>query len=483
MANRLFAGGTSFAPGFLLAGAVRYFHISPRPLMKWVEVSAVLRPFYLKVHPDMFMKFPHERRTNEESLKDLNLYLECLTKNQTPESKRLEFFTKINGSEKLQKIHIELKGRALSDTLKYVLNAAGLPSDSVSLSVRRMKMVVEDEFGYREEDGSYWTMHPDDLWGFQGPVKDKGLMSFLDDNIEVAIERARTAGPILEEISRVESEVMSKLGVTALAWDCGWGVAHYRAGLLALLKLCEQHTEVVNVLQGRQVTFAQWTGLSLEGHIVLSAGEVRHNWLNFLRHIEQELKLVDWVPHAEKVLSEVLRGIQVSHERLNNRTLAHKYIVQIDKLTRSIQRWLWINNFPTSLPADLSTFTLVVESDAGPLMVSPQGEIIVPASCPAQIFVDFLERNLALTEEVMLRHSVSILEEEELRGQLIWKLGLRELSKDDTISSHRMVTCLTNLLVHSDELATRLQDRHLRVSNCFSVLQDGILCIPANWKH
>lgn len=49
-------------------------------------------------------------------------------------------------------------------------------------------------------------------------------------------------------------------------------------------------------------------------------------------------RFVEWVPESEKRLSEVFRGIQVSHERLNHRTLAYKYIVQVDKLTKSLQR-------------------------------------------------------------------------------------------------------------------------------------------------
>lgn len=52
------------------------------------------------------------------------------------------------------------------------------------------------------------------------------------------------------------------------------------------------------------------------------------------------------------------------------------------------------------------------------------------------------------------RHSVSILEEEELRAQLIWKLGLRELSKDDTISSQKMVSSpgrLTHSIIIQDK--------------------------------
>lgn len=55
---------------------------------------------------------------------------------------------------------------------------------------------------YKEEDSLHWTMHPDDLASFRGPSRDQGLMSFLDENVEVAMERTRTAAPIIDEVSQ-----------------------------------------------------------------------------------------------------------------------------------------------------------------------------------------------------------------------------------------------------------------------------------------
>ncbi|KFM78448.1 hypothetical protein X975_17264, partial [Stegodyphus mimosarum] len=45
------------------------------------EVATALRPFYFAVHPDLFYQFPKEKEINENSLKQLNFYLETVLKN------------------------------------------------------------------------------------------------------------------------------------------------------------------------------------------------------------------------------------------------------------------------------------------------------------------------------------------------------------------------------------------------------------------
>lgn len=52
---------------------------------------------------------------------------------------------------------------------------------------------------------------------------------------------------------------------------------------------------------GRVVVFAPFTGLSLDGHIMLNSGEVRHNWLDVSRYFEFSFsafyvpKIYNWV--------------------------------------------------------------------------------------------------------------------------------------------------------------------------------------------
>uniref|UniRef100_A0A3B5MDA2 DUF4460 domain-containing protein n=1 Tax=Xiphophorus couchianus TaxID=32473 RepID=A0A3B5MDA2_9TELE len=56
-----------------------YFLAFQRALSAAEAVNA-LRPFYFAVHPDFFGQFPREREVNENSLKQLNGYMENLQK-------------------------------------------------------------------------------------------------------------------------------------------------------------------------------------------------------------------------------------------------------------------------------------------------------------------------------------------------------------------------------------------------------------------
>ena len=116
------------------------------------------------------------------------------------------------------------------------------------------------------------------------------LHQFFEENVDASLERARIAKPMYEETDRVEAQVISTLGLKSVTWDCGWGVAHYRAGLLALLNLQEQYPEIREILRNRTLVFGQWTGVSLEGNIILSSAEVRHHWLRFIREVDKQFK-------------------------------------------------------------------------------------------------------------------------------------------------------------------------------------------------
>ena len=54
----------------------------------------------------------------------------------------------------------------------------------------------------------------------------------------------------------------------------------------------ESHPDVRAIVRDRRVVFGRFSGLSLDGEIVLYSGEVRYNWLNVIKR----------APQAEKVL-------------------------------------------------------------------------------------------------------------------------------------------------------------------------------------
>ena len=70
--------------------------------------------------------------------------------------------------------------------------------------------------------------------------------------------------------------------------------------------------------------------------------------------------------------------------------------------------------------------------------------------------------------------------ENELMQASTKKFSLEKFYKEPSVSSIQMVDCCKRLLEQS---LPYLQGMHLCISHFYSVMQDGDLCIPWNWKN
>lgn len=71
--------------------------------------------------------------------------------------------------------------------------------------------------------------------------------------------------------------------------------------------------------------------------------------------------------------------------------------------------------------------------------------------------------------------------EQDLHHKCITALGLQTLHKDDNITPDIMITCMTRLIENKNELFLIAKGVKLKVTNFYSVLNDGEMCIPWNW--
>lgn len=106
------------------------------------------------------------------------------------------------------------------------------------------------------------------------------IRAYLDKHINEVHVKLEACRPVREEVEKLEKVLCSELGLKDIIWDCGWNIAHYRGCLLAFQALAEHHPESMEVLRNRTLVFANDTGISLEGNVMLNSGEVRHNWLD-----------------------------------------------------------------------------------------------------------------------------------------------------------------------------------------------------------
>lgn len=447
------------------------------------QVSVALRPFYFAVHPDLFQQHPQERDTNEDSLKQLNGYIETLMHSKPVRPAKVKFFLRKQQSadQQFRAVSISLAQRDIRGAVQSILSSCALSTQYVDNLVTKNvsskhKISVKDE----KWDANLWE---DTFRTVENtPPREDTLSDWVKRYSKDAQERSKACQPIRDEISRLQEELCKKLHLKDLVWACGWGTSHFRGCLQSFQSLVTHHPEEMEILAGKTVIFGSESGVSLQGHVVLNSGEVRHNWLDVIRnllHYEIPLKRV---PALEKALSRSICEIKVAQRLFRPELLAEAYESHLRMLTTSMGDYRARHQFPNEWPENMSNFHLVVEGEAGPLMLSPSGQFITPSSCPISLLVSFITANLEEARSRLDHYVADVRQEKALISECMQTFGLLSLDKDDNVTPSECSQCCRQLLKQIDYLRPVLQNGRIRITHYYSLLSDGEMCIPWNAK-
>lgn len=67
----------------------------------------------------------------------------------------------------------------------------------------------------------------------------------------------------------------------------------------------------------------------------------------------------------------------------------------------------------------MSKFHLVVEGEAGPLMLSPSGQFITPSSCPISLLVSFITDNMKEARSRLDQYVADVQKEKDLIAECL----------------------------------------------------------------
>ncbi|XP_066599677.1 T-cell activation inhibitor, mitochondrial isoform X2 [Prorops nasuta] len=463
------------------------------------EVSTALRPFYFTVHPDLFGQYPTQRTVNENSLKQLSSILESLQQQRPISPTTLPFYLRSKDEKEVKAgkftlVKIQLNERDLKKAILSILKTCNLPTTFVDeiresqsrpndLKYRsrfwtRAKNGENIDFSEFEDDPIYASI----LMRRKMNTEPDTLKAYLYKHINEAHIKLEACRPMREEVKKLVKALCSNLGLKNITWDCGWNVAHYRGCLLAFQALAEHHPETMMVLKDRTLVFANDTGISLEGNVMLNSGEVRHNWLDLIKNVKKHDTVLLKLPAFEKAVSQVLLDIKVGRRKFMPKVMAGQYEQQLRQLTTTLSDYQGRKSYPSCWPASLSAYEIVIEAEAGPLMLSPTGQFIVPSSCPSFLLVSFITDNLQEATKRLNHYNNIKHVERELHKKTMKELSLIALNKDDSITPDLMIKCCEQLLLHKQTLAPHLEGIMLWVTHYYSVMSDGVLCVPWDWK-
>ncbi|XP_072251115.1 T-cell activation inhibitor, mitochondrial isoform X2 [Leuresthes tenuis] len=433
---------------------------------------------------------------NENSLKRLNGYLENLQKPglHSVQPLKLTFYVRDTKDNSDVQPDILTSGfRSVSftlhtnDVLSTVMNVLA----SCSLPVEHMKGLKgscessksPSEAGlpfYRpiKWDKSYYT-----FTGFRDPEQElqqarrvEPTLNIWLRNNEPEASRKHTASlPRREELNRLKEELCHKFDLTDIRWQRSWGVAHRCSQLQSLSRLSQQNPEALINLQGHTVVFADQSGMNASGHVMLGTTDVHHQWTKLFQQLPSYRSFQQQTDWLKERISLLLGGTQVVHtERLGPvQPIAEQYSTLNTFHKSLMSRRLHLH------PRSLHGLTMMLENDRSTPSLHEMGHFIIPTSCDPPKLQVFLQSHAPEARHRTLHRKQLQAEEASVVTLCLQSLSLSSLSKEPSVSPSQMIQCCSRLVEQRFPL---MQGLHMCVSHFYSVMQDGDLCVPWDWK-
>ncbi|XP_010769581.1 T-cell activation inhibitor, mitochondrial [Notothenia coriiceps] len=471
-------------------------HLAQQRALSGAEAVTALRPFYFAVHPDFFGQHPVEREVNETSLKRLNSYLDHLQKpgSHSVRPMKLSFYVRdTKDSSDVQPDLLASGFRSVSFTLHTydvlstvwnVLKSCSLPTEHM----KDLKTSVETSKRPPEGGGAFyrpirWHKSYYSFTGFKDPEQElqqarrvePTLILWLRNNEPEATKKNTASLPRREELNRLKNELSRKLDLSDIRWQRSWGVAHRCSQLQSLSRLSQQDPGALRNLRGHTVMFADQSGLNASGHIMLGTMDVHHQWTKMFQQLPSYHSLLQQSDWLKERISLLLGGTQVVHkERLGPIQPISEHYSTLNTFHKSlISRRLRLH------PRSMQGLSMLLENDRTNPSLHEMGYFIIPTTCDPPKLQVFLQSHAPEARQRTQRRNQLQAEEAAVVKLCLHNLSLSSLSKEPSVSSSQMIMCCNRLVEQRSPL---MQGLHICVSQFYSVMQDGDLCVPWDWK-
>ncbi|XP_075683272.1 T-cell activation inhibitor, mitochondrial isoform X2 [Rhinoderma darwinii] len=476
-------------------GKLLYLHLVQTRSLSGPDAVNALRPFYFAVHPDFFGQHPREREVNENSLKRLNGYLENLQKpgHRSHKPAQLTFYVRetVQNSENDQEstreagfrtVSFTLDTRDLLSTVLGILNSCSLSTDhvqSLSDSVRSASRATSSFYRPIKWDKTFYS-----FTGYKDPEEELAqaqkteitIISWIQSNKEVALKKLNNSLPLREELERLKTELSEKLQLSNVRWQRSWGIAHRCGQLHSLGRLVKQNCVSLKMAKGHTVIFTDQTGVSAAGHVMLGTMDVHHHWTKLFESLPSYYLLQRKLLQLQDRISHLLGGIEIVHiEELQPLLTLEEHYSVLDAFCKKL-----LNRRMPIHPRSLCGLQMILENDNFVPRLHEMGHFIIPAVCDLPSLQWFLLAHAQNAREKLKRKEELKVEEKELTKTCQDSASLSRLYKEPGVSCAQMIDCCRRLI---KEPLPNLNGMHLCVSHYYSVMQDGDLCIPWNWKR
>ncbi|XP_066290678.1 T-cell activation inhibitor, mitochondrial-like [Branchiostoma lanceolatum] len=468
------------------------FHSGPQTQpAEMPAASNPLRPFYFAVHPDLFGQFPREKKVNESSLKQLNGYLESIQAGCPHLPPSLKFYIRKNHVKQdnrspvgFKSVQFTILSKDFLTVVEEILSSCDLPTchleklrstqpaKSAATPLRHWDESVVHDFFTRP--GSHRNLRRSQI------KKDIRLRSWVSNNMPKIEKRLQQSQKVRETNRTLETKLCGDYGVQSVDCDCELGCFIVKSCLQSFLRLCRQHPDMTYFLKGKTIMFSNnYSGVSADGQIVLSHEDVWQHWFMLISSLPRYEALVEHIPVLEKQLSALMSHVKVRRDCNVAVVMAVSYAKWLQRLIERLQLDGTEHFFSVG---NLSKYRIVLQGENSTLRLSQTGQFLVPVSCPPSQLVHFIRRKLSDSHYLLQQYDSDYRVEREEMQRCQEVLELTALRKDHNVSMPQMISCCQRLSHQYLELSPVLMGARLRVTQFYSITQDGDVCIPWNWR-
>lgn len=208
---------------------------------------------------------------------------------------------------------------------------------------------------------------------------------------------------------------------------------------------------------------------------MLGTMDVHHQWTKLFERLPSYRSLFQRSDWLKERISHLLGGIQVIHiERMGPALPLEEHYSTLHTFHKRL--------LPQRLslhPRSMQGLTMSLENDRSTPCLHEMGHFIIPTLCDTLQLQNFLQSQAQEARKRMRRKDKLEAEEEDIILCCLQDLSLHSLSKEPSVSSSQMIPCCRRLM---EERSPQMQGLHIYISHFYSVMQDGDLCIPWDWK-
>ncbi|XP_021113192.1 T-cell activation inhibitor, mitochondrial isoform X2 [Heterocephalus glaber] len=305
--------------------------------------------------------------------------------------------------------------------------------------------------------------------------KETTLTSWLHNNGKMAVKKLKNSLPLRKELDRLKEELSNLLQLSDIRWQRSWGVAHRCSQLHSLGRLAQQDLGTLQKAKGCTLIFTDRSGVSAVGHVMLGTMDVHHHWTKLFERLPSYFDLRRKLVLLENQISGLLGGIQVVYiEELQPLLTLEEYYSLLDVFYNRLLK----SRVPFH-PQSLRGLQMTLNSDRYAPSLHELGHFNIPTLCdPENLQWFILTRAQQARENLKRKEQLEVAEGELIRASAS-QFALEKLYKEPSVSTRQMVACCERLALRP---RPALRGMHLCVSHFYSVLQDGDLYIPWDWK-